>query len=328
MGHLRGHEKVMHNRTDSRDHYVAQTYLKHFSCYKNHVSVYQKHNGNTIQHSHEHTNKICWKTGWDVCYKYKNHFVLRKLLTNIEPAWNEFIQSVKEKTLNKINPKIFPAGVLYIAYLRALSPRSIKLVKNLTEDKYNHRLQHDFDKIEGLSSECRQLIRDGLINIEINDTDYFKLRSMEQLEPLAKTMHSNHWDILINNTSTKLITSDNPVIFKNFYTRKGRIHKLDGQPMPLYLPLTPKFGLVIRNESSDKISYKEVMEEEVNALNKEMIKSASNLIISSNYEINNVIANLVHQYANTSLDVVINNIQINKNFAIKTVQQKPIHRKS
>ncbi|HAT1881219.1 TPA: DUF4238 domain-containing protein [Legionella pneumophila] len=321
----------MHEDLDSYDHYVAQTYLRHFSCYKNHVFVYRKITGAKRNKGPEKIKKVCGEQGWDICHHLENVYALREFLNDIEPAWNLFIQSIKNETLHEIETQessdmpIIMKGVLYIAYLRLLSPRAIKMAQDLREGITNHILATQVDKIEGLTVEQRKLIKDRKIQVQFNDPVYFKGFSLNHLHEVSEYIYSRNWDILINNTETKFITSDNPVMFKNFYMKQGRVIGVDNQFMPLYLPLTPDIGLVIRKEQGTQINYKEALKEEVFVLNEEMVKFASDLVISSyNKEDPNMIT-WMDKYKDTSPGVVFNELNLGHQRII-TMQQKPVMR--
>ncbi|HAW6249041.1 TPA: DUF4238 domain-containing protein [Legionella pneumophila] len=319
----------MHTDLNSYDHYVAQTYLRHFICYKNHVFVYRKKTGTKRSKGPEKIKNICHKQGWDICQHLDNVYALREFLNVIEPAWNLFIKSIKDETLHEIETHesgelpVIMKGVLYIAYLRLLSPRSIKMAQKLREGMANQFLATQADKIEDLTSKQRQLIKDGKIQVQFNDPVYFKGFAINQLDWLPQYIYSRNWDILINNTKTKFITSDNPIIFKNFYLKNGRIIQVDNQFMPLYIPLTPDIGLVIKKEQGTQINYKESLEAEVNALNEEMVKFATDLVISSHNKEDPCINTWMDKYKDTSPDVVFNEINFGQEKII-TMQQKPV----
>ena len=105
--------------------------------------------------------------------------------------------------------------------------------------------------------------------------------------------------------------------------KQGRIIRVDNQFMPLYIPLTPDIGLVIRKEQGPQINYKEALEEEVNALNEEMVKFATDLIISSHNKEESNINTWMAKYEDTSPSVVFNEINLGYQKII-TMQQKPV----
>lgn len=321
----------MHTDLNSYDHYVAQTYLRHFSCYKNHVFVYRKKTGAKRSKGPENIKKICGERGWDICHHLENAYALREFLNVIEPAWNIFIQSIKDETLHEIETHeaselpVIMKGILYITYLRLLSPRSIEMAQKLREGIANQLLATQVDKIEDLTPKQRQLIKDGKIQVQFNDPVYFKGFSLNHLYEVSEYIYSRNWDILINNTKTKFITSDNPLIFKNFYMKQGKIIHIDNQFMPLYIPLTPDIGLVIRKEQGTQINYKETLEEEVNALNEEMVKFATDLVITSHNKDEPNINTWMDKYKDTSPSVVFNEVNLGYQKII-TMQQKPVNK--
>ena len=201
----------MHKDLNSYDHYVAQTYLRYFSCYKNHVFVYRKKTGKKRSKGPEEIKKICGKQGWDICQHLENVYALREFLNVIEPAWNLFIQSIKDETIHEIEMHessdipVIMKGVLYIAYLRVLSPRSIEMAQKLREGIANHLLPIRADKIEGLTAKQRKLLKDGKIQVQFNDPVYFKGFAINQLDWVPQYIYSRNWDILINKTKTKFI---------------------------------------------------------------------------------------------------------------------------
>lgn len=261
---------MVHKNEKSQDHYVSQTYLTHFSFSEKFVYVYRK------KEKYEKDipiKSICVEVGGDLCNFYENRFAVREILSKCEPLWNIFIESVLNKTLADVDSPLLSLDeneiplyewvLLYLAYLRCWSPVSIQQLR-LQEEFFYNRCVLPFSR--GIDDVLRSKISNGSVRVEIDDKDYHKHQVIQLLCSVAKEFRGKNWDILVNETDVKFITSDTPFT-----------------PMfpSLYLPLTPRYALVIRSDSGAKINYKKIDKKTVKKYNKEVVKYAKDLVISS-----------------------------------------------
>ena len=89
----------MHTLLKSYDHYVSETYLKKFSKTPKHVFVYRK---KEKLEREMNIGSICGTRGGDICRGLGNIYALREILSDLEPAWNIFIESVKSRRILEI----------------------------------------------------------------------------------------------------------------------------------------------------------------------------------------------------------------------------------
>lgn len=296
---------MVHTLLGSYDHYVSKTYLQNFSKTPEHIFAYRK---KKVLETEMAISSICGTRGGDICYNFENIYALREILSNLEPAWNIFIESVQSQRVIETNtstPKVADLTLLsriclYIAYLRCLSPTMLGLGQEQHERILNDYLLMMLAKSnhEGIDSDVKKAILDGKIKAYIDDKDYFKARSAGFLAEFGHLIDQRNWEILINKSSTKFITSDTPCILPEFLSVSHRILEIvtNRKPDPLYLPLTPDHALLIRSELGRKLSYTEVTPYQVRQLNKEIVKSAYDLVIS--YEYDSGISKLVNKYRN------------------------------
>ncbi|HRD69205.1 MAG TPA: DUF4238 domain-containing protein [Legionella sp.] len=324
----------MHTLLDSYDHYVSVTYLKNFSKNPKHVFVYRKKRALEREMA---IGSICGARGGDVCHNFENIYALREVLADIEPAWNIFIESVQSRRVIETNastPKVSDLTLLsriglYVAYLRCLSPTMLGLGQEQHERILNDYLLKMLAESnhENIDSIIKKAILDGKIKAKIDDKDYFKAKSAGFLATLGNLIDQRNWEILVNKSSTKFITSDTPCILPEFLSKTHTTletvanRKLD----PIYLPLTPDHALLIRADFGRKLSYTKVSPYQVKQFNKEIVKSAYDMVIS--YEYDYGISKLVDKYRHYSSIIDFKPIQTHRGTTI-IMKQKNISKET
>ncbi len=288
---------MTHRSLNSRDHYVSRTYLKHFCCSPEHVFMYRK---KEKFEKAAPVGTICCEPGGDICEHFTNKFVIREILSEIEPKWNIFINAVKNKNIVDVHKAESKAGErsflesisLYIAYLRCLSPVVNKLAKEAREgvfNKFTLPLLADFED-ERLDEDVRQSIRNGEFRVEIGDKQYYKAMGVHALLSIAVEFYERDWEVLINKSDVGFITSDTPII------PLPVAELLLNEKAPIYLPLTSNYALLIRPNQGWCIKYRDISRVKVKEYNKEIVKWAVDKVISSADDTG--VSKLVDKYRN------------------------------
>ncbi len=105
-----------------RDHYIAQTYLKHFidPKLKSLLHAYRK---SDLKHFTPTTKDICVEENWDSNPYFQEPRAVDQFLKLIEPKWNRGVNDIAE-LLRYEEVKFFMAG--YIAVMASCSPTARK----------------------------------------------------------------------------------------------------------------------------------------------------------------------------------------------------------
>lgn len=271
---------------NTKDHFVSQTYLRSFSSSPDFVFGIRK---KTKFNKEIPIASICFERGGDICESFENKDGLKKLLRIIEPSWNLFIKSVEERNLVEVHTSLSKENEIsflekiccFMAYLRCNSPIQHRLMKEQLEGFATQYILPKVDKHLNInSSDDARVI--------IGDRDYYKGQAINLLKNIPQLIYDRNWTILVNDSNTKFITSDNPFISLG-----------DGN---LYLPLTVNHALLIKNSIGNSIIYRSINDANVRKLNIEIIKFAEDFIISS--ENNIEIDELVDMHRNYSATVV------------------------
>lgn len=259
----------------TKDHYVSQTYLRRFSSSPEFAFGIRK----KVKFNKEiPIDSICFERGGDICESFENKDGLKKLLRIIEPSWNIFIKSIEERNLVEIHTALSKENEIsflekiccFMAYLRCNSPTQHRLMKEQLEGFATQYILPKVDKHLNINSSDD-------VKVIIGDRDYYKGQAINILKDIPQLIYDKNWTLLVNDSNTKFITSDNPFISLG-----------DGS---LYLPLTPSYALVIESAVGNSIVYRKIQEEKVKSLNLEIIKFAEDFIVSSenNIEIDELV---------------------------------------
>jgi len=270
----------------SKDHYVAQTYLKHFKVkgmFKR-VNAIRKSDLKIL--NGVHVQEICQQANWShSSYHQPNPRIVENYLKIFEPRWSACIETLKKNTFD-LETKSYMAG--YLAFLRTCTPKAVRMsercLKEVIEMNYKLISQHELNKKSKYADVIRKIESAGGLAVNI-DQGYSKGMTFQGVVDLAKKYAGFQWSILFNQTQTLFLTSDNPVC----------IDRLTAMYSKFYVPLTPAMGLIIHPDWAEKNDeeqsqksdeFCDIEEKGVNLLNELLIKNAEDIVIFNhdNYE--------------------------------------------
>lgn len=280
----------------SNDHFVSQTYLKHFgdAIAGGMLHAYRKKDGKEFP---------CWPC--DVCSEWDGDsnplLQYQKLLGEFrkifEPHWNASVANVvQEKTA--YNDKYVISG--FMANLMACTPTWRRVGGVMTQQmttarlSFAKRMKVKHGEQPELDVEAIEMLERGEIVMEPN-LDYIKGLATKHLIPYSLAIYDLDWIIWQNTSTEPFITSDYPLSLS--YTGSPR------DPMYRILPITPQVAIEIRFDplrepmrtelsseelearlalpSAGKIIYAQCDADRVSRFNVIQARSAENLVFSS-----------------------------------------------
>jgi len=197
------------------DHYVSQTYLRHFASPKGYLVPYYK-NAQVVAGKPKRTKSICFETEGDTNKYFDNPRLLDEFLPAFENPWKNNIAKLENGVFDA-NTKFELAG--YIAFLRSCSPTAKRLGQRMIAGAlepvaYEIGLSN-LDKADYLSDEHKLALRNAFEKREIEikiDREFAHAQGMRALIGMLYRYYCSHWLVLINETNIPFITSDNPAI--------------------------------------------------------------------------------------------------------------------
>jgi hypothetical protein len=196
------------------DHYIAKTFLKHFTNASGMLNVVRKSDGFAFP---SRPRDICKEKDGDIIPDFLTEpAFLGKYRATFEPEWNRALRNL---LLRNVSPsdKLNIAG--YWANLLVCTPAwrrvGITASNNLTLNTIRSHVElhkengHPDEKLE----EAIKAIEAGHIKIS-TEANYIRAQSAINVVKYAWILYNADWIILENNKSLKFISSDNPAIFE------------------------------------------------------------------------------------------------------------------
>ena len=281
----------------AKDHYVAQTYLKHFKVKGIRKCVNAIRKSNLEIFKGVNIQEICQKANWSNSpYHQPNPRMVEDYLKVFEPRWNECITTLRKNTFN-IKTKSYMAG--YLAFLRACTPKAVRLSeRNLQEVlkmTYKVIAQQELNKNSEHAKAIRKIESLGGVNFNV-DEGYSKGMTFQQVLTLAEKYIEFQWSVLFNQTALPFLTSDNPVC----------IDRKNAKYSEFYIPITPTISLIIHPHWAGKAKagqmqitdeFCDIKEGGVHLLNELLVKNAEDMIIFNHNDYGKVM-DLVKKYQN------------------------------
>lgn len=292
----------------TKDHYVAQTYLKRFSNQNGMLHAYSKSDGKTFP---------CWPA--DVCHEWdgdSNPILTHpSLLGDFRKIWERhWTPSVENLLSNSISSKDKLAISGYMANLMTCTPTWQRVSQKIYEQQsmgtlsFSKRMGEKYGTMENELIDGLTMLEKGELKLKF-DSNYIKTFAIRSLFDMALQTYNQDWEIISNNTNHLFVTSDNPVAIDYFGP---------GSRLTRFLPITPhlclcvKYNQILRFDPEDflpnlklaprgKIQRTECSTQGIKHINRLVIQCAENLIFSS--EELPIISTLAAKYAKHRVDV-------------------------
>jgi Protein of unknown function (DUF4238) len=223
------------------DHYVAQTYLKHFAGPSGMLRAYRKSDGRSFP---------CWPK--DICHEPDGDIIpdflsepayLGEFRGAFEPLWNHAVEALKARSLD-MRDKLHIAG--YWANLMICTPTWKRVAVEISNQRVLHIvkahnvLSSEIGKPDQKVKEAIEAAERGEIIIE-TEGDYVRAQSARSVLTHAWGIYNADWDVFENDTGVEYVTSDNPASFEDLGDTWGPPGSV---PFVRYLPVTPRLCLM------------------------------------------------------------------------------------
>lgn len=221
-----------------KDHYVAQTYLKHFRNENGKLWVYSKKHLDIHERA---TKSICREAGWSDNPYFENPRVIEEYLRVYENQWSQAVEMISIDTPSWANfqdAKPLLAG--YLAYLKLFPPAAVRAGKTALEEIVKVRIiaARDQGLIPSPPIGYEYLLEDieNQVRIEI-DQKYPHTIATRILFKQTQSLAEMPWVLIQNRTGTPFITSDNPAC--NWFVGKSQIGMT-------FLALSPNLAILTK----------------------------------------------------------------------------------
>ncbi len=218
-----------------RDHYIAETYLKHFLGSDGYLHVYRKSTGEYFSTG---PRAICHEWDGDIIQNFlANPRMLGDYRSLFEPAWNPAVKQLATGRVTR-EDKFAIAG--YLANLLVCTPAWRRISIKSSDADLVHTLRA-YDALCTEHGTPDPKIKAAVAAIDagkfVPETkpDFIRAMHALQLMRYAWILYNSDWLILHNDTGTGFITSDNPAAFDDPGPWRGQPPRL-----PRYFPITPR----------------------------------------------------------------------------------------
>lgn len=254
------------------DHYVAQTYLKHFADSSGKLLVYNKQYGNVRPST---AAQICYEVdGSETTYLQPG--AIEDYLEFVENRWNFSVETFASPSVDAT--AYFEAKHVisrYLPYLRLLTPAGLRTQSAALSSllKLEMKKLYKAGKIPPPPPGYEFLMEDIEKHIAISvDPNYAKALAATAFNNLSKRFYGYSWTRVRNTTEIPFITSDNPICY---WYRDPAVVAMT------YLPLSPTLGIIINPFTPMPDSEGEAKPELVKTLNSLVIKHAEKIVIAN-----------------------------------------------
>jgi hypothetical protein len=318
----------------AKDHYIAQTYLKHFidPRLKVLLHVHCKHD---LKYFTPTTKDICFEEGWDTNPYFQDPETVAKYLKIVEPKWNRGVNDIKE-LLQYEEVKYFMAG--YIAVMASCSPTAVRTSSDSIAEviaSSTNMLAQQMQARPDLFPDAKplpqekfdQIMESGGLIANV-DPKHSHARMIANLVDLQWHLYKSPWLVMVNETESPFLTSDFPVAF--YYP------KPDSQIPYRYVPISPKFGILIKLslDPADRkfpkvemkkypnttVDIRDIKHDFVRILNTLTVQGAESLVISDRKE--DWITNLIKKNKDWKMDSGVMRMSY-KGGSLVTTKMKP-----
>lgn len=222
------------------DHYVAQTYLKHFAGANGQLRAYRKSDGTTFPCR---PRDICHEPDGDIIPDFLSvPDYLGQYRGAFEQEWNDAIEGFKKRSPD-IRDKFHVAG--YWAQLLVCTP-TWRRVHVAMSDRHvvgtlraSHALRAEAGKADPKLADAIAALERGEIEVA-TEPDYIRAQNALKVVKLAWGLYNSHWKVFESNYEIEFVTSDNPAAFQD----QGDRPPSGNVPFIRFLPITPKMAIM------------------------------------------------------------------------------------
>lgn len=218
----------------SRDHFVAQTYLKHWADpTTNKLQAYRKDGGEPFLCG---KRDVCFEWDGDANPRFKNPRLVGEFRKIFEPGWNPAIGAIRNGALSATD-KFMLAGLW--AQLTTFTPAWQRNALTVYEHSLDSVLPILAQRVAAKHPESKKHIEQAIAEGRIHSTvepDFVKQVLTQQLTVFTIALYEQDWTVIENPTDVRFITSDNPSsVFPD---------RPLNAPVVRFLPLAPDLGIM------------------------------------------------------------------------------------
>jgi hypothetical protein len=192
----------------SRDHFVAQTCLRHWSDPTTQkLNAYRKDGGEPFLCA---TRDVCFEWDGDANPRFKNPRLLGEFRKIFEPGWNPTIGAIRNGALSATD-KFMLAGLW--AQLTTFTPAWQRNAVKVYEHNLGSVLPIVAQRVAAKHPESKEYLEQAIAEGRICptvDPDFVKQVLTQQLTNFTIALYEQDWTIIENPTDVRFITSDNP----------------------------------------------------------------------------------------------------------------------
>ncbi len=227
-----------------RQHYVPQFYLRHFSTddEKRQISLFNINSQRLIPNA-SIKRQACQDNF------YGSDKIIESALEPLENASAKVIQRIISKNDHpRYNSEEHLIILLFVTNLRL---RTLYIIETLKEMK-----DRSYQKLFSINPNIKPFLKKDKSRID-NFSQYAMQLAIQRLPTIFLFMMDLDYKLLINETQTPFITSDNPVVFYNqfFEGRKTPASNTGfaSKGLQIFLPLSPKHQIVFFDQDIYKV---------------------------------------------------------------------------
>lgn len=228
----------------AEDHYVAQTYLKHWKPPGPKAMLYGYSKAADKEFPCQ-TGDVCREWNWDTNPRFKdNPQLLADFRKMFEPQWNPTIGAIRAGTLS-VDDRFALAG--YWAQLTTCTPAWHRNAVQMYEAQLVDFIPLVVEGFAKKHPEHREAVEEALAKGRIKprvDEDYVKAILTAHLTDATFLLYEQDWTLLVNHTDASFITSDNP---SSVFPRRSIF-----APLTRFLPLAPDLGVLATIDTARK----------------------------------------------------------------------------
>lgn len=220
------------NLKETKDHYVARTYLRRFQDASSKLYVCNK---DKTEYFPSRPSDICFERGWDLMKNSNDILWLKNILEDVEPTLNAAMTYLADNN-STFEDRL--AISTYLAILHTLNPKNLKNMHSVLESVFQWSLQW-------ANRNCLSLTPEGSLanGFTIEDlgapanTEETRRHMANNIKQIGFSIYTSTWAIIKNTTRLDFFTSDNPFYFLALPVENNTFAK--------YIALDPKNLLLV-----------------------------------------------------------------------------------